>query len=369
MNAPAADQAIDRHRRPGLARVLRGGLGAVLLACAAGGWALATGAPALAATDPLPSASVGVRHGAPMITPEPWHPTLPAGATPRAFVTRDAITLDGVQYLARSRGTLVLVHGPGPVDRALAAWAPWLQSASGMHVIGVALSGFGRSDGHSVAFPAGDAFVEDLGAVVRELKRRMPSGPVIFVAPTAGAGLAIRFVDRSGLPTATERGLRRPDGLVLIHPVLTLDALAGDTVGGLTGVAWHRRRLAIQRRLPWLDWITRLPVAHAVVSTERGPVVQHLSFATVQSLRTDGDPWHTLARSDVPMLLLSAVPPDTTELPPAEHRLWQQVPPGTPLPGPALTQLLTAWLSRFAGDAEERPSSLPYQLLPILPPR
>ena len=340
---------------------------------AAMGWALATGAPPLAAIEDLPPTTSATANGSAAADVEPWRSTLPAGATPRSFLTRDSLTVDGVQYLARSRGTLVLVHGPGPVDRVLTAWAPMLQSVSGMHVIGIALRGFGRSDGTVDAIADRDAYVEDLGAVVRELKRRMPSGPVIFVAPTAGAGLAIRYVDRSAQASAVDRGLKAPDGLILIEPTLTLDALMHDTVGGLTGVAWHRRRLALQRRLPRLPWITKLPVAHVVVATAEGRAVRHIPFAAIQSLRPEADPWPTLARSDVPVLLLSAVPPDSADFPPAEHRLWHRAAlhgsPHAPRPDATLAGPLTAWLSRFAGDAEERPSPLPYQLLPILPVR
>ena len=360
---------VHEGRRHGWSRLTAGSAtvgGCVVLAMT---WALASGAPALAALDvPLPT-TTDATNGAAVLPPEPWRSTLPTGATPRSFVTRDSITVDGIQFLARSRGTLVLVHGPGPVDRVLAAWAPRLQAASGLQVIGIALRGFGRSGGTIDSLNDRDGYVEDLGAVVRELKRRMPGGPVIFVAPTAGAGLAIRYVDHSAMASAGARGLRAPDGLVLIEPTLTLDALVADTLGGLTGVAWHRRRLAVQRRLPWFPLMANLPVAHAVVATAEGRAVRHLPFATIQSLRPEGNPWHALARSDVPVLLLSGTSPDSSDFPPAEHRLWQRISRGAPLPDAALAGPLTAWLSRYAGDAEERPSPLPYQLLPILPPR
>ena len=95
------------------------------------------------------------------------------------------------QWTARPRGTVVLLHGYGVAQFAMAPWALRLAEA-GWRCVLVDLRGHGKSTGRRIFF--GLRETEDLSRLLDQLDREAPvRGPVAAVGESYGAALALRW--------------------------------------------------------------------------------------------------------------------------------------------------------------------------------
>jgi alpha-beta hydrolase superfamily lysophospholipase len=277
----------------------------------------------------------------------------------REFTTSDSGTVAALQIAQQSRGTMVFVWGLGDPQRFLTREVGALADRYTMHVIGVALRGTVRSpQTPSARF----AYDRDLAAVLDELKRREPSGPVILVGVRAGAGLVTRYVQQPG---TTHHPL--PDGLILVDPLLTSRELL------LTPAAWEAhmyvwpRRARVRQALWWLPLpsLDRLRVARPFGTDTPAPGAD-IAAGALAALVVD-NPWPAWTQPDVPTLLMSPARPEASRYAVNDTHLWHQIRPGEAI-GPAMTIALDEFLAPFTEAATFRRPVPGTREVPILPP-
>lgn len=280
-------------------------------------------------------------------------------AAPREFTTADSVTITGWQVARESRGTIVLLWGTGDVSRFMTRAVGRMADLLNYHVIGVAPRGTSRS-GYGAAHAY--AFSRDIAAVIGELKRREPSGPVILMGVGAGAGLVGRYLE----DRASIRALA-PDALILLHPVTDpLAMLRTPAVWRESMEVWPRR-LWIRRALAWVPsgWLDRLRVAAPVASPPGGNATGHPAGALLAL--APRDPWRTWRDSDVPILLLTSIAPDSARFPRREDRAWRATLERHEIDD-AITRSIDEFLAPFAEAAAFRVPVPGSREVPILPP-
>jgi alpha-beta hydrolase superfamily lysophospholipase len=336
---------MTRSPRPQHWWLAAGGVSVGMVAVAVG---LLTGAP--------PLARYPVQEGAAAI------PSRIADGIDRRFVMRDTVELQARQHVAASRGTVILLHGLGEHDSAYVRWAASVSKASAMNVIAYTLrgNGYGTQPAGDVTDP--EAHVRDLAEVVRELLKRVPSGPVLLVGVRGGAGLAARYAS-DGLATPRPR----VRGVAIVHPLVTRDALRDERIGHEATVQWHTRRLQLLDGLNRvsLTSLNRLPVAHQLVPASNGVAVRHYSYRALQALEL-ALLWPSLRATAVPTLVLSATRPAVEAYPLSDRAEWAALAPGDDLASAAASAALARWTAQFSADATMPPAVLPYQPLPVL---
>jgi len=282
----------------------------------------------------------------------------------RPFATPDTIVLSGLQYLASSRGTVLVLHGLGAFDSVAEASADALRRATGFNVLFVDLRGNGRSGGAVGAVATTRQYVDDVATVVRDLKRRAPSGPVVLAGVQAGAGLALRYVTEQG----RDRAWPRVDGLVVADPILRPDSVQRFGTGDAGPSAWNDRRLAA---LTLLDRVgvhafDTLPVLYQRVPTIHGAVVRRYSYASLRALEAPSG-WRTDAQLPAPMLwIVRAGSVDAK--PQADDDAVLQLSATERWYHRAAMTALTRWSAQFSADAEMPAVILPYVPVPVKPP-
>lgn len=114
-------------------------------------------------------------------------------------------------HKARSRGTVVIVHGLGEHAARYHVLAGWLNT-QGFAVRALDQYGHGESDGARGGLPSDDRLLQDLTDLVDDTRWRMtPAEPLILLGHSMGGLVAAHFVSKS---------MRRVDGLVLSSPLL-----------------------------------------------------------------------------------------------------------------------------------------------------
>lgn len=303
------------------------------------------------------------RGAADTVVPHPLGlvPSAPATPSPRLFVAADSTSLHGLQYAGNSRGTVILLHGLGEADTLFARWAAAIGQATAMNVVAVSLGGNGRSRGTRPADRGPDAYATDVGAVVRELKRRNPSGPVLLLASHGGLGIAAQF-----LASRARLALPRVQGVIAIDGT-------GDDRGRVTN---GRPFLVFPWRLGVLTALSSLGVSWfdgVVVAEQSGAPdfpPSRWSHAEWRGSAPRLNP--LLAATDngeVPLLVLSGAPAPaaTASNGTAANRTWVRVTgaldPNTEPVGVALDR----WAAVFSADAHDPTPPKATQTLEVLP--
>lgn len=322
-------------------------LGLVALAVALM-WSLGTGAPPLADAPATMRAPLRQPTGANMVS--------------RDFVTADSLRLPASQVIARSRGTVVLLHGLSAHEAAADTLAPRLSQQLGYNVIVFPLRSAGVDDAHVGDVDGAEAHVRDVAAVVHDLRRHNPSGPIVLVGVGVGGALAVRYLE----------GRARVDGapvdaLVLDRPVVTRDELwAGDAAGLPPDLEWHTRRaraLNVLARVH-LTLLDRLPVAYAPVASSRGTEAQSWTmraFATLIPQNT----WRTLRNAPEAVLFVSSRPPAPEWYRRTDKHEWVAS-DSAGLKSPRVLAAIADFLTQFTEAAAERTPIPPTQPLPVL---
>jgi alpha-beta hydrolase superfamily lysophospholipase len=279
----------------------------------------------------------------------------------RQFTASDSMSVDAAQGHMMSRGALIIVHGLGEYDSLFARWMLPLRTASEMNVIAFSLRGTGRSSGVRGDAAHADDYLRDLGGIVRELKRRSPSGPVVLVAGPSGAGLLSRYLrDHERLASPGVQGA------ILLDPIDDFSVLRARGTGHPSPVAWNERRV---RTLTWLGAVgihalDRLPVAHQEVPSADGVKVRHYTMRAWRAL-LNPSLWADLRASRTPLLVLSASRPDSALYRVSDRHEWSAVPSGTDFSDPAVATVVRDWTAQFSADAAERRIIPPTQRVPL----
>lgn len=274
---------------------------------------------------------------------------------PRGFITQDSVTLDGIQHVVRSRGTVVLLHGLAEPDSLFGQWAASIDSATQMNVLGVALRGNGRSRDSVTRGDGADLYALDVAAVITELRRRSPSGPVLLLASHGGLGIAAHY-ER----VREARSLPRPDGIIAVEADT---GVAARIANGRELVLYAQRLRQLQRLasfgVPLLDDLE-------VAMQESGG----REMTTRWSLRA----WRAAAPDLMPLLeaqaasrtpLLVITRRDTRVVSAAE-RTWFGAEDAVDLNNPAVRFALSQWSATWSADAFEPIPPRPTQTLDIL---
>ncbi len=179
---------------------------------------------------------------------------LPRGAERIELTAPDGIRLEGVLIPAsRPAGDRVAILGFAGNASNAAGIAEFLASIYPEHpVIAFHYRGYQPSGGT----PSAAALLEDAPLLYDWSRQRLRAERIAVVGISIGSGVA------AGLAA------RRPiDGLVLVTPFDSLEAVAGDRF------PWLPVSLLIRHKLPSADFLRTSPVPVAIVAAERDGVV------------------------------------------------------------------------------------------------
>jgi hypothetical protein len=267
-------------------------------------------------------------------------------ASERAFSSRDSLTLMGLQLYVRSRGTVVIVHGLGEADSLFTHWAGALGVATGMNVIGLSLRGNGRSRDTVSHAGGADAYASDVATVIRELKRRSPSGPVLLLATHGGLGITAHTVSAYARMESP-----RADGII------ALDAALGDesrVANGRQLVVYPRRvRIIAALSSAGIHWLDGRAVAEQ--SSTTGVLHTRWSFAEWDASAPQlGNLLTALEANATPLLVISNAPPVmSASTGDSLARTWVQVRGAVDPNSDEVASAITRWTSIFSANAFE----------------
>lgn len=282
----------------------------------------------------------------------------PSSATggERTFMTRDSVRVRGRQLPARSRGTVIIVHGLGEPDSLFVRWGELLRSSTEMNVLGLGLRGNGRSrDSVSRAFSEGD-YSLDVEAVIRELRRRNPSGPLIALGTYGGLGILATYET-----TRRTRDLPAFDGIVVLHVTDENRARIPDN----RPVTFYERRVAA------LDLLAKLRI-RAFDGLE--VATQSADAYGALATRWSYGSWRAADPSLAPLLSNGAEPATrtlvvSTRAPAASlmsTHTWVKVSAPVDLRSVEVQQAIARWSAEYAADAYEPVPPKATQTLDIL---
>ncbi len=322
---------------------------ALVAAGVALGVGLGTGAPALARLSRYETKAI---EGTPIVGNR---------AAFRWFDMPDSVSVYGTQYFLPSRGTLIILHGLGAHDAIATQAGDSLRRVTGMNILFLDLRGNGRSGGARGRIGHDTQYADDLAGVVRELKRANPSGPVLLVGVQQGAGTVLAYAAR-----VRDRDQPRIEGIALVDPILTLDALqtAGTQDGG--AFQWHTRRLRTQQLLnvAGLHFADRLPVAYQRAQQPDGPTARTFSWRAIRTL-LPRDPWAIANDVALPVLLIRRQSPATAPLRRTDQHEVESVPADASLFTSITWRLFERWTAQFSADAAIPTNILPYVPIPL----
>lgn len=277
----------------------------------------------------------------------------------RDFEDSSKVRLRGLQMVVQSRGTIVLVHGLGEPDSLYGYWAAALNGATQMNVLAVALRGNGRSRDSVPRGDRPDDFAADIGSVLRELKRRQPSGPVILLASHGGTGIVAHYERRR-----RDMGLIAPEGIIVLR---SDSGIPAHVANGRPLVYFHRRARLIaplaRLGIPFVDGLT-------VAMQDAGgrELTTRWSYRAWEAAATDFPALAEAQRaSGTPMLVISAekaVGPSTVG-----DRSWDMVPAPVDPNTPAVARSIARWTAQFSADAFDPTPPKATQTLELLPRR
>ena len=275
-----------------------------------------------------------------------------------SFTTADSIELAGELYLAGSRGTVLVLHGLGTHAGVAASTAEAILASSGFSVLAFDLRGNGGSSGPRGRVDRHERYREDIGAIVRGIKRRNPSGPILLAGVRQGGGIGIDYM---GSPENTA-SRSQVQGVLLLDPILTLDSLILAGTDDNAQVEWHRSRLRAVAALDALGLhaFDRLAIGYQKLRLHDGPAVRGLRYGAVRALLPP-EPVARVRAYPGPVLLVTRS--RLADLPSTDkHELV--VSAGNVLEDPATWKAVERWTAQFSADAE-----LPPPISPTIPLR
>jgi len=134
----------------------------------------------------------------------------PYPAAKRSFRMRDGTRLAAQYFPARSRTTIVLVHGVLSSSYPLNGTSGLLREATGAEVVAIDLRGHGLSGGTPGDTDYIGQYEDDLGDLIQEI-RAAGGRRVILAGHSMGGGIALRYAMRPKAPV---------DGYLLFAPYL-----------------------------------------------------------------------------------------------------------------------------------------------------
>lgn len=316
-----------RARRGHLARW---GIGIALTVSAVGAtllWAgLSKGPPTLVRT----SAGLGPAPGS-------------ATGNDRPFLTKDSVTVIGRQLPARSRGTVVILQGLGEPDSLFVRWSTPLNLATDMNIIALALRGNGRSRDTVRTEGSPARYALDIDAVVRELRRRNPSGPVIAVATHGGLGLLATYLTS-----------RRDADLLPFDGVIAMDGAVPD----IAHAPDNRPVMLYARRTRTLDvlsevgitWFDDMEVA-SQSADGNGALATRWSYGSWRATRPTLTPLLLALESTATRALILSTRERPTKL--GAELSWVRVAAPIDVANGAITRAISGWSAEYAADAYE----------------
>jgi pimeloyl-ACP methyl ester carboxylesterase len=276
-----------------------------------------------------------------------------------SFTTADSIELAGELYVASSRGTVLVLHGLGTHASMAASTAEAIFASSGFRVLAFDLRGNGGSSGPRGRVDRHQRYREDISAIVRWIKRRNPSGPILLAGVRQGGGIGIDYM---GSPE-NSASRSQVQGVLLLDPILTLDSLILAGTDDSAQVEWHRSRL---RAIAALDALgihafDRLAIGYQKLRLHDGLVVRALRYGAVRALL----PPAPVARVRAyPGPLLLVIRSRLADLGSTDEREIV-VSAGNVLEDPATWKAVERWTAQFSAAAELPPPISPTIPLPV----
>jgi len=276
-----------------------------------------------------------------------------------SVTTADSIELAGELYLAGSRGTVLVLHGLGTHAGMAARTAEAILASSGFRVLAFDLRGNGGSSGPRGRVDRHERYREDIGAVVRWIKRRNPSGPILLAGVRQGGGIG---VDYMGSPENTA-SRSQVQGVLLLDPILTLDSLILAGTDDNAQVEWHRSRLRAVAALDALGIhaFDRLAIGYQKLRLRDGPAVRALRYGAVRALLPPAPVARVRAYPGPVLLVTRSRLADLRST--DTHELVLSA--GNVLEDPATWKAVERWTAQFSAAAELPPPISPTIPLPV----
>lgn len=185
---------------------------------------------------------------------EAGRPELPAAAERLEVTTPDGAQLHGVRIPAigdAAGGPAILGFGGNAWNgEAVALYLHGL--FPGHDVVAFHYRGYSPSTGR----PSAEALLADSLAIFDKLRQASPSGRVVAVGFSIGAGVAAYLARH-----------RSVSGLILVTPFDSLEALARDHYW------WAPVGLLLRHRMPTVDFVRDSPIPTAVIAAEHDRIV------------------------------------------------------------------------------------------------
>ena len=175
----------------------------------------------------------------------------PYAAEKRRFKMRDGTVLASQYFPAKSRTTIVLVHGVLSGSFLMNRSAGLLRQAAAAEVVAIDLRGHGASGGAPGDVAYIGQYEDDLADVIAKIRATNPAGRVILAGHSMGGGIVLRYALRVGVKT----GVPPVDGYLLFAPHLGLKSPTTPTESTKTGAAF------VQVHLPRILGLTLLNTA------------------------------------------------------------------------------------------------------------
>jgi pimeloyl-ACP methyl ester carboxylesterase len=276
-----------------------------------------------------------------------------------SFTTADSIELAGELYVASSRGTVLVLHGLGTHASMAASTAEAIFASSGFRVLAFDLRGNGGSSGPRGRVDRHQRYREDISAIVRWIKRRNPSGPILLAGVRQGGGIGIDYM---GSPE-NSASRSQVQGVLLLDPILTLDSLILAGTDDSAQVEWHRSRLKAIAALDALGIhaFDRLAIGYQTLRLHDGLVVRALRYGAVRALLPPA-PVARVRAYPGPLLLVTRS--RLADLGSTDEREIV-VSAGNVLEDPATWKAVERWTAQFSAAAELPPPISPTIPLPV----
>jgi len=128
------------------------------------------------------------------------------------FNVRDNKKIAAYRFPAKSKNTIILIHGVGTNSYMYNKTAGLLREATRAEVFAIDLRGHGRSEGKDGDVDYINQYADDVADIVNEIRKKKPGGKVIIAGHSMGGGVALNVAMQTKNSIA--------DGYILLAPLI-----------------------------------------------------------------------------------------------------------------------------------------------------
>lgn len=109
------------------------------------------------------------------------------------FTARDNKKIFAYKFPAKSKNTIILLHGVASTAYLYNKTAGLLQEATNAEVYAIDLRGHGQSEGNAGDVDYINQYADDLLDIIKAVEKEKPGGKIIIAAHSMGGGIALRY--------------------------------------------------------------------------------------------------------------------------------------------------------------------------------